>query len=62
LVEQLTDEDKIYLRLKWGKNYRPDEWVTLENLYNEMIESYDIQTAGHFDTLKMVCKTSLKAN
>ena len=62
LVAQLTDEDKIYLRLKWGKNYRPDEWVALENLYNEMTESYDIQTAGHFDTLKMVCKTSLKAN
>ena len=62
LSMELTDEDKTYLRLKWGKNYRPDEWVTLENLYNEMIESYDIQTAGHFDTLKMVCKTSLKAN
>lgn len=62
LVEQLTEEDKIYLRLKWGKNYKPDEWVRLENLYNEMTESYDIQTAGHFDTLKMVCKTSLKAN
>ena len=27
-----------------------------------MMESYDIQTAGHIDTLKMVCKTSLKAN
>ena len=24
--------------------------------------SYDIQTAGHIDTLKLVCKTSLKAN
>ena len=27
-----------------------------------MMESYDIQTAGHIDTLKLVCKTSLKAN
>jgi hypothetical protein len=27
-----------------------------------MVESYDIQSAGHIDTLKMVCKTSLKAN
>ena len=26
------------------------------------MESYDIQTAGHIDTLKLVCKTSLKAN
>jgi len=36
--------------------------VQLEKLYLEMMDSYDIQTAGHIDTLKMVCKTSLKAN
>jgi hypothetical protein len=26
------------------------------------MNSYDIQGAGHEDTLKLVCKTSLKAN
>lgn len=60
--DNLTDEDKVYLRLKWGKTYKPEEWIWLEQLYNEMMNSYDIQTAGHIDTLKMVCKTSLKAN
>ena len=58
----LTDEDITYLRLKWGKMYKPEEWVKLEQLYNEMMNSYDIQTAGHIDTLKLLCKTSLKAN
>lgn len=58
----LTEEDKVYLRLKWGKTYRPEEWVRLEQLYEEMMASYDIQTAGHIDTLKLICKTSLKAN
>lgn len=58
----LTEEDKTYLRLKWGKTYKPDEWVKLEQLYEDMMGSYDIQTAGHIDTLKLVCKTSLKAN
>ena len=62
LVSDLTEEDKLYLRLKWGKTYKPEEWVQLEKLYNEMMESYDIQSAGHIDTLKLVCKTSLKAN
>jgi hypothetical protein len=28
--DDLTDEDKVYLRLKWGKTYRPEEWVRLE--------------------------------
>lgn len=60
--DSLTDEDKLYLRMKWGKTYRPEEWVQLEKLYTDMVESYDIQSAGHIDTLKMVCKTSLKAN
>lgn len=58
----LTDEDKIYLRLKWGKAYKPEEWVRLEQLYNDMMNSYDIQGAGHEDNLKLLCKTSLKAN
>lgn len=58
----LTEEDIRYLKLKWGKLYKPSEWVQLEQLYNDMTESYDIQTAGHVDTLKLICKTSLKAN
>lgn len=62
LVAALTEEDRLYLRLKWGKAYKPDEWIELERLYKEMEESYDIQTAGHKDTLKLICKTSLKAN
>lgn len=58
----LTEEDKQYLLLKWGKTYRPTEWVRLEQLYNDMMASYDIQGAGHEDTLKLLCKTSLKCN
>ena len=42
LGAELTDEDKQYLYLKWGKGYTPDEWVRLEQLFNEMMQSYDI--------------------
>lgn len=59
---ELTNEDKIYLAMKWGRLYRADEWVKLEQLYNEFMESFDIQGAARIDTLKMICKTSLKAN
>ena len=60
--DDLTEEDRTYLRLKWGKTYKPEEWIKLEQMYEEMMASYDIQGAGHIDTLKLVCKTSLKAN
>lgn len=56
----LTEEDITYLKLKWGKSYKPEEWVQLEQYYNDFMESYDIQTAGHKDTLKKLAKTSLK--
>ena len=58
---ELSDEDKKYLFLKWGA-YRPEQWVKLEQMYEDFFNSYDIQSAGHIDTLKLICKTSLKAN
>lgn len=62
IMDELTPEDITYLKIKWGKSYKPEEWLQLEKFYNDMMESYDIQTAGHIDTLKFICKTSLKAN
>ena len=59
---ELSDEDIVYYRTKWGKSYKPDEWVQLESLYQNMKDSYDVQGAGHEDTLKLACKTSLKSN
>ena len=59
---QLDKEDKMYLAVKWGRLYRPSQWVALEQLYNEFMNSFDIQGAARIDTLKMICKTSLKMN
>jgi hypothetical protein len=35
--DDLTEEDKIYLSIKWGKTYKPYEWVQLEKYYQEMM-------------------------
>ena len=56
----LSDDDVTYLKLKWGASYKPAEWVWLEQYYNDFMDSYDIQSAGHKDTLKKLAKTSLK--
>lgn len=60
--DDLTEEDRKMLSLKWGKTYRPYEWVQLEQYYQEMMQSFDIQTPSHEDYLKLICKTSLKAH
>ena len=57
---ELTQEDKVYLAMKWGRLYKADEWVAMEKLYNEFKSSFDIQGAAREDTLKKICKTSLK--
>lgn len=58
--DELTQEDRKYLTLKWGKLYRPEEWIALETFYSQMDKSFDIQGAAHIDYLKKICKTSLK--
>ena len=62
LGEELTDDDKIYLAMKWRRLYKPAEWVELEKVYKEMMESFDIQDADTKNTLITICKTYLKMN
>lgn len=58
----LTDEDKIYLAMKWGRLYQPAEWIELEKKYNEMMDSFDIQDSDTIGSLILTCKTYLKMN
>ena len=59
---ELTNDDKIYLALKWGRLYKPSEWIELEKKYTEMMDSFDIQDADTRNTLILMCKTDLKMN
>lgn len=58
----LTEDDKKYLVMKWGRLYEPREWVELERTYQEMVNSFDIQDADTINTLILICKVTLKAN
>ena len=58
----LSEEDKIYLAMKWGRLYKPSEWVELERKYNEMTSSFDIQDSDTIGSLILLCKTYLKMN
>jgi len=62
LVAELTDEDKKYLLLKWGRMYKPSQWIELERNYRQMEESFDIQDQDTRNSLILSCKTYLKAN
>lgn len=59
---ELTAEDKMFLAVKWGRLYKPSEWVALETHYNKMMASFDIQDADTEATLIMLSKINLKMN
>ena len=62
LAQDLTEDDKKMLVMKWGRYYTPQEWVQLETFYKEMTDSFDIQDADTRSTLILICKNNLKMN
>ena len=58
----LTQQDKVYLAVKWGRLYKASQLVALEKDYNKMKESFDIHDADTQNVLKVICKTYLKMN
>ena len=58
---QLTQDDKIYLAMKWGRNYHAEQWIKLDRMYEEMCNSFDISDADSKINLRQLCKTWLKA-
>jgi hypothetical protein len=60
--EHLTQDDKLALAIKWGRLYKPSEWVELESNYESMMQSFTITDADTKNTLILLCKTNLKMN
>lgn len=58
----LTEEDKVYLAMKWGRLYSAADWVTLEQMYNEYDKSFDLHNADLIAGTKQLCKLDLKGN
>ena len=58
-ANQLTQEDIDYLILKWGVMYSPQQWITMETMYNKYADEYDLNSDRE-EVLKKMCKTSLK--
>jgi len=61
-AEELTKEDKVYLAMKWGRLYKPAEWIDLEATYDEYSDSFTVDDPDTEKALIMICKTILKMN
>lgn len=59
ILENISDEEYQYLVLKWGVNYKASQLVQMETMYEKYAAENDLNTDRE-ETLKKICKTSLK--
>lgn len=59
ITDELTADDIKLLSLKWGEDYRPSEWLRLEEMYQKYCNEFEMNVDRE-EVLKKMCKTSLK--
>lgn len=62
MVNQSYFEITPDLVFKWGDNYTQTEMQQLENFYKKMNDANNITTPQEIESLKLLCKLSLKQN
>lgn len=58
----LTQEEINKLKVDWGADYTEDEYLALEQQFNDMREAYVIQDPIAISNTKMICKMTVKMN
>ena len=59
ISDELTQDDIRMLSIKWGEDYRPSEWLRLEEMYRKYTSEFEMNVDRE-EVLKKMCKTSLK--
>lgn len=59
IASELTQDDVLRLSLKWGDDYRPTEWIRMEETYRRYANEFEMNVDRE-EVLKKMCKTSLK--
>lgn len=62
LEDEISQEDKVALVMKWGGDYSLSELIQLEKKYDEMCRCFDINDSDTIGSLIFICKTYLKMN
>lgn len=59
IAAELTSDDIMRLSIKWGDDYRPTEWIRMEETYRKYANEFEMNVDRE-EVLKKMCKTSLK--
>jgi hypothetical protein len=58
-LDLLTNEERGYLKAKWGESYSLIDCIKLEEYTTAMMQDYKIDTKSHQDYLQKIAKVSL---
>lgn len=58
----LTQKEIDDYKVKWGEDYTEDQYLQLEQLFNDMCDAYLIQDPIAISNAKMICKLTIKMN
>ena len=61
-VEELTQEEINELKVNWGEDYTEDQYLYMEQMLQDMMESYVIQDPIAISNARMICKMTMKMN
>lgn len=59
ILKDLEEEEIKMLRIKWGSNYKPSQWVRMEEIYAKYENEYELNVDRE-ETLKQICKLTIK--
>ena len=58
----LTQEEINELKVNWGEDYTEDQYLYMEQMLQDMMESYVIQDPIAISNARMICKMTMKMN
>lgn len=59
IAEQLSEEDILYLSMRWGEEYTPEQWVRMETMYKSYANEYELNIDRE-ETLHFMCLTTVR--
>lgn len=61
ILNSLTADEKIEMATKWGDNYKPSQWLSMEQMYHDYEQTFDLNVDSKA-VVRQICQVYLKMN
>lgn len=61
ILKSLTPEEQIEMQRKWGENYTPIQWLSMEQMYQDYEKAFDLNVDSKA-VVRQICQVYVKMN